>query len=638
MTTIFTVTAVKALIYKTLEEDYGVTPTGGTLTTGSGGSGGLTQAQVQQLIDTAIAKLPAPGVSQAQVDSSIATALAGLPPAGITQAQVETAIATALAGLPVPLSESQVNDLIAAALAGGLSEGQVQTLIEAALANLPDPAVGVTLAQVEAAVADAIAAVPAQVDAQIQAALAGIETFGPDEAQQVSDAVSLAQGVVNILGGKPDGGGTLADVAAVFGNLGATFEAQIEQATVEANANVQALIDAITGTPGSTAQDVADRFAMMAQAIGEAIQSGMKALPDKITLNVKSDNATDKVTIASHQLTPHPPTEARAVDVDVAPYGDGTLTVKGKRVLTVDDAIDPSGVDAAAVEAAVAPLAAELAKKADTAYVQEQFGNFNDLLQADITGVAQEVLKKADKTVVDSLTADLNQGLQLLQNEYNQIANDIIQWVITDYTTKAEFQALLEAIGGSTVEEVAELFRGLNDGIAAMVDQAFVDKSPGLVAAIADYLSINLGLFFPANAATKDDIEAAKTDILKSLAGGKVVTDKPWTTCPPASTGAGTNSTGWLSARVLNGIVTLRGDVMLNNPLPTTDGWVTIRNLPPGFPPPEFVVASAINGYVSGTRYVPAGIRVTNDGALQVIATSEPTKGFNFTGLMYQAF
>ena len=84
MTTVFTVVGVKTLIYKTLEEDYGILPNGGG-SLGGGGSG-LTQAEVEAIVNAAVANLAVSG-------------------GGLTQAAVDAAIAAAIASLPEPLAQ-----------------------------------------------------------------------------------------------------------------------------------------------------------------------------------------------------------------------------------------------------------------------------------------------------------------------------------------------------------------------------------------------------------------------------------------------------------------------------------------------------------------------------------------------------
>lgn len=168
------------------------------------------------------------------------------------------------------------------------------------------------------------------------------------------------------------------------------------------------------------------------------------------------------------------------------------------------------------------------------------------------------------------------------------------------------------------------------DMVAHLVDSALAEQSPGLIQAAVDFVAVSH--------ATKDDVNQAKTDVLKQLTGGKTFTDKPWTVCPKTTNAAAINSTGTVEARSVNGIVTLRGDVTVNTAQPLTDGWVTVRQLPADFPKPDLTVAVSINGYVSGTTYTPAGVRIYSDGSLQIISTTQPTKGFSFNGILYQGF
>jgi hypothetical protein len=89
MTTVFTVIGVKKLIYQTLQDDYGVLPNGGGSLGGGVVTGGLTQAQVEAIVNTAIANLPISptGPTQAQVDAAIAAAIATVAGGGLTPEQ-----------------------------------------------------------------------------------------------------------------------------------------------------------------------------------------------------------------------------------------------------------------------------------------------------------------------------------------------------------------------------------------------------------------------------------------------------------------------------------------------------------------------------------------------------------------------
>jgi hypothetical protein len=309
MTTVFTVIGVKKLIYQTLQDDYGVLPNGGGSLGGGVVTGGLTQAQVQTLIDTAIA-----GVPQS---------------AGVTLQQVEASIAAAVSNLPAP----------------GLGEPAVLELLEEKLTE-----------------------------------------FGP--------------------------------------------------------------------------------------MIQQAIQSQFKAMPKSIRLN------TDDGKVSIEGLDISGPNKPVSLDMELP---DGSLSVNGKRVLTVDDAIDPSGVDTAAVEAALAPLLAridtleaELAKKiteTDIASLREQAAFAVDetvrLEAQDAEIVAFVIDKYVDKAFFErweNSIVDLFSGVYTNHNELQKLVRDV-----------------MDAMNGptATVQSITEMFWLLNDLLTALVEATGIDFPGG---------------------------------------------------------------------------------------------------------------------------------------------------------------
>jgi len=297
MTTVFTVVGVTKLIYEVLERDYGVpNPTtggGGSLGTGAGG---LSQAQVQELIDTAIAGLP-----QA---------------AGVTLAQVEASIAAAIASIP--------------AGAAGLSAEQVQEIVDAAVAAIPP--------------------------------------------------------------------GTTDEAAVV-----AIIEAKLTD------------------------------FAPMIQ---QAIQSQFNAMPDRIRLNTTGANATIEVL----NLTANPTTGGQnvsALDIEAE-----ALTVNGKRVLTVDDALEAAGgsVEQAAVEAVVAAATAPLLERIAELELQQA------QQQNTIGNIRQEI-------------------------------TEVVQFTLDTYPTKVTFQQLMDAINGPSAspDSIMHMFWLLNDIVMALVDATGIE-------------------------------------------------------------------------------------------------------------------------------------------------------------------
>jgi hypothetical protein len=241
--TVYTVVGVTKLIYTVLERDYGIpNPTGG----GGGGvtvTAGLNQAQVQAIVDTAIANLPAGGaggVTQAQVDAAIAAAIATVAPSsGELQSLID-----GLAGRPNAQVSTAVN--------------KFNTALEV-LSGL-GPAVGNALA-VLAGEAQPYPGEPA-VDAAVLGWLAKIETSvaawnaGGGLTPEQAALLAQVQPLLDLLAVKP--GATVPDVEVVW------------QALSDGSVAGAQLLSALSGKPVSanpTAADVQAGLPVLIQAI-----------------------------------------------------------------------------------------------------------------------------------------------------------------------------------------------------------------------------------------------------------------------------------------------------------------------------------------------------------------------------------
>jgi hypothetical protein len=294
--------------------------------------------KILALIDDRLNTIAVGGVDNALLEQMIATALAGMNLEGLNQAQVDALIAPVAVELKGLLSNmASIDGSIlkpatveqAVALLKGMYTETVQaaeSLNDLVWGLAQKPGGPASVDQAVKAVWDAINALAAEVAAggggQLGAGLT------PEQLQQIADAVTLAQGVVDIIGGKPQGGATLADVAAVFGDLGATFDAQIAAAIAEIPLGL---------TEESWTAILEEKLTDLAPMIFQAVQSQMNALPERIRLNVKDASPDAKVVIEALNLTASGP-NPNPVSMDIETPG-GNLSVNGKRVLTTDDSL-----------------------------------------------------------------------------------------------------------------------------------------------------------------------------------------------------------------------------------------------------------------------------------------------------------
>jgi hypothetical protein len=234
-------------------------------------------------------------------------------------------------------------------------------------------------------------------------------------------------------------------------------------------AQVQTLINAsIAAIPAGTTDQAAveaiieaklTEFGPMIQA---AVQSQFKAMPKSIRLN------TDDGKVSIEGLDISGPNKPVSLDMELP---DGSLSVNGKRVLTVDDAIDPSGVDTAAVEAALAPLKNQIAGLENqvrilTQYIDQEVGTV--IQYADLA-----LEKKAEKSALD----DLSDKCEVDLGNTRQAINDVIEFVLNNYLTKRAYQDLMDAINGpnATTDSIQQMFWLLNDVVVALIEATGIE-------------------------------------------------------------------------------------------------------------------------------------------------------------------
>ena len=140
--------------------------------------------------------------------------------------------------------------------------------------------------------------------------------------------------------------------------------------------------------------------------------------------------------------------------------------------------------------------------------------------------------------------------------------------------------------------------------------QAEIDSHVGDTAAVMelrsrlDYLT-NDYLIDPSNAVATEFKQSILDAVKSMLNGGKTPPDDiGWTECPKVA------GSGLVEARLVNGIIQLRGTVTI-----TTTAWTTVRKLPANFPKPAADYATLTAGGESGVaeRVCQVVIRANGD-------------------------
>ena len=133
-----------------------------------------------------------------------------------------------------------------------------------------------------------------------------------------------------------------------------------------------------------------------------------------------------------------------------------------------------------------------------------------------------------------------------------------------------------------------------------------------------------------ADADTKD-LDAHVTRLVRSLmAGGKTVpADLPWTACTKVL------GSGLIEARVLNGMIQLRGELVYT--MTSVGSFATVQRLPANFPKPPADQIVVVFGMETGVTYRRVFAKFSSDGSIQIVGDGKVTNT-TFTGAQAYAY
>jgi len=127
------------------------------------------------------------------------------------------------------------------------------------------------------------------------------------------------------------------------------------------------------------------------------------------------------------------------------------------------------------------------------------------------------------------------------------------------------------------------------------------------------------------------DLDAHVAQLVRSLmAGGKTVPqDIDWTACTKVL------GSGLIEARVLNGMIQLRGE--LTYTMTSVGSFATVQRLPANFPKPPVEQTVLVFGFESGVTYRRVFLRFQPDGGIAICGDGKVT-GTSFNGAQAYAF
>ena len=182
----------------------------------------------------------------------------------------------------------------------------------------------------------------------------------------------------------------------------------------------------------------------------------------------------------------------------------------------------------------------------------------------------------------------------------------------------------LDAVQNQVLFAVTETARQLQERIDLKDGDLWL--APATTSVAAKQLA-TLSLSDPACAAFRQSV---MDEVRKMISGGKTVpADIDWTPCTKVA------GSGLIEARVLNGMIQLRGELTLT--VTATGTFTVAQRLPANFPKPPREQTVVAFGYDTGVSYRRVFVRFYPDGGVGVVGDGKIT-GTELTGATAYAY
>ena len=265
----------------------------------------------------------------------------------------------------------------------------------------------------------------------------------------------------------------------------------------------------------------------------------------------------------------------------------------------------------------------DLSAYATTAYVDGQVATLYSKAEVDAA------IKAAAEQAALDLDAVQNQLLFAIEEtgKQTQAKIDLKADQVTTYTKTEVDEAIANAAAGGTVDLNGYAKTEDLPAVYEQDDEPATGKNGDLWLSITAATAAEISALV-AKADTKDLDDHVARLVRSLMAGGKTVPpDIDWSACTKIL------GSGLVEARVLNGMIQLRGE--LTYTMTSVGSFATVQRLPANFPKPPVEQTVVVFGFESGVAYRRVFVRFQPDGGIAICGDAKIT-GTSFNGA--QAF